>query len=144
MPRHLPWRILLTAVLAPVPGVCRATSPPALTTLRAVAESFLEPGPHGSVDVEAVVTGGYPNEAILLRDDSAATFAAPANGQAAVAPGDHVRVRGKVFTGVYINGIADATFERLGHGPVPEPRPVEPGEHSVRPPPARERRSRAG
>ena len=83
MPRHLPWRILLTAVLAPVPGVCRATSPPALTTLRAVAESFLEPGPHGSVDVEAVVTGGYPNEAILLRDDSAATFAAPANGLAA-------------------------------------------------------------
>ena len=73
-----------------------------------------------------MVTGGYPNEAILLRDDSAATFATPANGQAAVAPGDHVRVRGKVFTGVYINGIADATFERLGHGPVPEPRPVEP------------------
>ena len=89
-----------------------AESPRALTTLRAVGESFLEPGPRGPVDVEAVVTGYLPGGSIALRDDTGATFASSADREVVVEPGDRVRVRGTVREGAFINGIAAETLER--------------------------------
>lgn len=123
-------RISVLAWLGPLllGGLARGADPPALTTLRAVAESVLEPGPPGPVDVEAVVTGHNPDGAILLRDDSGSTFAAPAADQDAAAPGDRVRIRGTVYPGVFTNGITVTVLEVLGHGAAPEPRPVGPAD----------------
>jgi signal transduction histidine kinase len=124
------WCLLVIAVLAPGPGHGQAiVKPAALTTLRAVAESFPESGQPGPVDVEAVVTGRQPGgSSILLRDDTAATFASPAADDVVVKPGDRVRVRGKVRDGAFISGIGDATVERLASGPAPAPHPVGPAD----------------
>jgi signal transduction histidine kinase len=104
-------------------------NPPPVNTLRAVAESFLEPGALGPVDVEAVVTGRYPQSGITLRDDTGATFAVPVDPTIVVAPGDRVRVRGAVYRdGVYVNGIRAETIERLDHGPAPAPREIAPAD----------------
>jgi signal transduction histidine kinase len=122
--------LLIVAVLQPGPGLGQTVEPPAaLTTLRAVAESFLEPGQPGPVDVEAVVTGRQSgNRSVLLRDHTAATFAIPAADDVVVKPGDLVRVRGSVQDGAFISGIGDATIERLSSGPVPAPHPVGPAD----------------
>jgi signal transduction histidine kinase len=111
------------------PGRSHAAEPPrALTTLRAVGESFLEPGPHGPVDVEAVVTGYLQAGSIALRDETGATFASLSDRELVSEPGDRVRVRGTVRDGAFINGIAVETMERLDRGPAPAPRSVGPAD----------------
>ena len=127
---RLAW--IATAIASGVgstPGRSHAAEPPrALTTLRAVGESFLDPGPHAPVDVKAVVTGHLPGGSIALRDDTGATFASSADREFVVEPGDRVRVRGTVREGAFINGIAAETLERLDRGAAPEPRPVGPAD----------------
>jgi signal transduction histidine kinase len=121
--------IILAAIAPRGPSHGWAAEPPVpLTTLRAIADSFLEPGPHGPVDVEAVVTGRYPlssGRSITLRDDTGATFATPLDPSITFASGDRVRVRGTVVDGVFTNGIGDATLDLLGHDSAPVPRPVQ-------------------
>lgn len=113
------------AMLVLVVTLPAAADAPPLGTIRDVAESYLRPGPPGPVDLEAVVLGRRFDGVILIRDDTGATFVQPA-GEPAVAAGDRVRVRGSVKDGVIINGIAGATLERIGAGPVPEPREIGP------------------
>ena len=117
--------VLIAAAVVPAVRASRCAAERPLTGLREVAESFLEPGPIGPVDVEAAVTGRYLHSGITLRDETGATFAGTADDSMSFTPGDRVRVRGTVYEGVFINGIAGATFELLGHGPAPVPRPVQ-------------------
>lgn len=120
-------RVLAWTVLLLFGGPAAGAEPPPLSSLRAVAESFLEPAPHGPVDVEAVVTAASDRDTqVWLRDETAATFASLADGQIPPEPGCRVRVRGKVYEGAFINGIVDATLEILARDPAPAPRPVGP------------------
>ena len=126
------WCWPVIAVLAAGLGYGQAIEKPAaMTTLRAVAESFLEPEPFGPVDVEAVVTGRYPQGGITLRDDTGFTFAVAPDPAIEVTPGERVRVRGAVYDGVFVNGIQAATIERLGRDPPPEPRAIRPTDLAV-------------
>jgi hypothetical protein len=125
---RLAWiSLVIAGGLVATPGSSHAAEPPrALTTLRAVGESFLEPGPHGPVDVEAVVTGYLQAGSLGLRDETGATFASLSDRELVSEPGDRVRVRGTVRDGAFINGIAVETMERLDRGPAPAPRSVGP------------------
>lgn len=108
-------------------GRAGAEPPATLSTARQVAESYLLPEPRPPVDLEAVVTGTFPSGTVLLRDDTGVTFVRPTDGGEPVRAGDRVRVRGVVFDGACINGIADAALEKTGAVPRPEPLPIQPG-----------------
>ena len=93
--RSLAFRVAAgLVVLWAVAGTGLGTAQPAaLTTGREVAESYLLPSPRPSVQLEAVITGRYPNGTILVRDETGPTFVIPENQTVSVAPGDRVRVR---------------------------------------------------
>lgn len=119
--RHLCFVLLLFA------GHAVAEPPAALSTARQVAESYLLAEPRPPVDLEAVVTGTFPSGTVLLRDETGVTFVSPPDRGEPVQAADRVRVRGVVYDGACINGIADAALEKTGTVPRPEPRRIEPG-----------------
>jgi hypothetical protein len=124
LPSPLPRRLagLLIAVAVVARDARAADPPPVLATAREVAESYRLAEPRPDVDLEAVVLGTIPRRSILLRDDTGTTFATVPYAGPPVEPGDRVRVRGRPSTGALIDGIGDATVERLGAGPPPAPR----------------------
>ena len=108
-------------------GHAGAEPPATLSTARQVAESYPLPEPRPPVDLEAVVTGTFPDGTVLLRDETGVTFAGPPCRGDPVQAGDRVRVRGVVYDGACINGIVDAFLEKTGAVPRPEPRHIQPG-----------------
>jgi signal transduction histidine kinase len=126
MPHSGPWVAFLTAVA--MLDRADANPPAVLSTARQVAESYLLPEPRPPVDLEAEVLGALPANAVILRDETGTTFVLrPYAGPAAV-PGDRVRVRGAVYDGACINGIHDATLEKISAGVPPKPRPIHPAD----------------
>jgi signal transduction histidine kinase len=82
-----------------------------------VAETGLE------VELTGVVTFSDPPATAFIQDHTAGTFFR-LNGADPPNPGDEVRVRGRTFTGLYLPGIEQSTFEILGHRGLPEPLPA--------------------
>lgn len=109
-------------------GDAVAEPPAALSTARQVAASYLLPEPRPPVDLEAVVTGTFPDGTVLLRDNTGVTFVRPPDGGEPVQAGDRVRVRGAVYNGACINGIHEATLEKISAGAPPVPRPIHPAD----------------
>jgi hypothetical protein len=121
--RRLAGLLIAMALVAPARA---ADPPPVLSTAREVAESYRLAEPRPDVDLEAVVLGTIPGAAILLRDATGTTFINMPRAGPAAEPGDRVRVRGRAIAGGVIDGIDDATVEKLGAGPPPAPRPIHP------------------
>ena len=108
-------------------ATANASEPPLLTTAAAIAQSSLaedaEPPP---VRLQAVVTFTDRDGGIFLRDATGSTFILAQSENPHLPPGTRVLVEGVLHRGLFINGIRHSRIERLGTGPVPEPKPITP------------------
>lgn len=110
-----------------VPAAVAAAADEPLTTAAAIVGSTLAAGDlPPPVVLEAVVTHRDATGTIFLRDATGATFIVSEPDAPMLPAGERVKVEGMVHRGLFINGIRAARIERLGIGPLPEPKLVTP------------------
>ncbi|NBS34064.1 MAG: hypothetical protein EBS83_14975, partial [Planctomycetia bacterium] len=106
-------------------AMANASEPPLLTTAAAIAQSSLaEDAEPPAIRLQAVVTFTDRDGGIFLRDATGSTFILAQSENPHLPPGTRVLVEGVLHRGLFINGIRHSRIERLGTGPVPEPKPI--------------------
>jgi signal transduction histidine kinase len=129
MPRFRPsegfpfGQLLSIGLLAGVLGCGSPATAQLRTALEVRSLSVADAEAGLPVELTGVVTFSDPPATAFIQDATAGTFFR-LDGATPPEPGDEVRVRGKSFTGLYLPGIEESTFEILSHRGLPEALPA--------------------